>query len=367
MIKVGYDYQIFTMQKYGGVSRLFFEISNLISKSKNFQVKLYAGLYQNKYLSNQSPAKVIGKQVSYPPKTYKLIRNFNSTFCRSMLNYDKPNIIHKTYYDESFHSPKSCKTVITVFDMIHEKFLYTSEYKEVIQSKSLAIKQADHVICISENTKNDLLNTLEINPENVTTIYLGNSMMARDSSPNSMINSPYILFVGQRGPDYKNFKNLLKAFGLSEKLKKDFKLVCFGSSDFLKDELDLINELELFDKVIFKSGGDLVLSNLYMNANAFVYPSLYEGFGIPPLEAMALKCPVVCSNVSSIPEVVGDAGHYFNPYQIEDIRKSIEEVVYSAELRKALILRGLERVKIFSWEKCARETELVYQKILQNS
>ena len=118
------------------------------------------------------------------------------------------------------------------------------------------------------------------------------------------------------------------------------------------------------NQLIQISGSDAILIDLYKEAHAFVYPSLYEGFGIPPLEAMALGCPVICSNTSSLPEVVGNAAETFDPLDNEDIKTSLEKVLYSNELRFKLINLGHTRSRMFSWKKCALETELVYRKIL---
>lgn len=110
-------------------------------------------------------------------------------------------------------------------------------------------------------------------------------------------------------------------------------------------------------------GDDKTLANLYTHASAFVYPSLYEGFGIPPLEAMSFNCPVVCSNTSSIPEVVADAGEYFNPYELESIADALERVLLSQVRTKELVVRGKERVNYFSWDTCAEQTQLVYKSL----
>jgi len=108
----------------------------------------------------------------------------------------------------------------------------------------------------------------------------------------------------------------------------------------------------------------LILASYYKAASVFVYPSLYEGFGIPPLEAMSFDCPVVCSNVSSIPEVVGNAGEMFDPYDPDSLRMAIENVVDNDELRQTLIIRGRHRIQFFSWERCAQETLDVYRRVL---
>lgn len=118
------------------------------------------------------------------------------------------------------------------------------------------------------------------------------------------------------------------------------------------------------NSVIHFSGGDDVLAGLYGRAAVFVFPSLYEGFGIPLLEAMSLGCPVVCSNGGSLPEVAGDAAELFDPMDETGMRSSIERVVSSSERSQFLVVRGYERIKKFSWAKCAQDTFDVYNKVL---
>jgi glycosyltransferase involved in cell wall biosynthesis len=143
-------------------------------------------------------------------------------------------------------------------------------------------------------------------------------------------------------------------------------MICFGGGDFRADELELMRNLSINpDRIEQVGGGDNVLAGYYRNAAAFVYPSLYEGFGIPPLEAMALGCPVICSNTSSIPEVVGDAGEYFDPGQVESIRASIENVLQSSGRRAELIGRGSRKCADYSWDRCASETLEIYRGLVK--
>ena len=175
---------------------------------------------------------------------------------------------------------------------------------------------------------------------------------------------PYILYVGERRR-YKNFLNFLKAYSLSKNLKKDFCIVCCGGDKITPNEKKIISELRIdISKIIQIEGDDSILSNLYKNAAAFVFPSKYEGLGLPPLEAMSLGCPVISSNHEAIIEAVGDAAILFNPDEPEDIKNKIEEVLYSDELKKNLKLLGINRSKLFSWDKCADETLEVYNKII---
>jgi glycosyltransferase involved in cell wall biosynthesis len=176
---------------------------------------------------------------------------------------------------------------------------------------------------------------------------------------------PFFLHVGMRGA-YKNFGNLLSAYASSPMLRRDFDLIAFGSNGFTQRENESIQDLGLTSlQVRHLSGDDALLGHLYREAVAFIYPSLYEGFGIPPLEAMGFGCPVLCGKTSSIPEVVGDAGLYFDPNRVEAIADAMERVALSAELRLDLVARGNERVRQFSWERCAAETLDVYRDLLQ--
>ena len=175
---------------------------------------------------------------------------------------------------------------------------------------------------------------------------------------------PFLLYVGLR-EGYKNFEGLLRAYSASPTLKNGYDLVCFGGGPFNHTECDIIDSLGLnANSVRHASGNDDKLASYYRAARAFVFPSLYEGFGIPPLEAMHYGCPVACSNTSSIPEVVGDAGLYFDPHDLESVKFTLQKIVSDDQLRKDLITSGNERIKQFSWKKCAEETLAIYSKVL---
>jgi glycosyltransferase involved in cell wall biosynthesis len=158
---------------------------------------------------------------------------------------------------------------------------------------------------------------------------------------------------------------MLKAVSSSPALKNAFDVVAFGGGAFNAAEQEIIAQLGFEPNTVRQLfGGDHVLGQLYAQARAFVYPSVYEGFGLPPLEAMAHDCPVVTSNSSSMPEVVGDAGEYFDPIDIEAQAQAIESVVFDEQRRGQLIAAGRQRLPLFSWERCASETQVVYQKVL---
>lgn len=174
-----------------------------------------------------------------------------------------------------------------------------------------------------------------------------------------IVKDPFILYVGLRG-EYKNFALVLAAFAQSSKINNNYKIVCFGGGKFNREEQMMLKQVGLADRVIWLSGTDEILANLYKYASVFVYPSLYEGFGIPPLEAMHYGCPVLTCNTSSIPEVVGSAGLYFDTTNMEELRDKMEKVLSDDELKQKLIKLGHQQEQHFNWDTCANETLQFY-------
>jgi glycosyltransferase involved in cell wall biosynthesis len=174
---------------------------------------------------------------------------------------------------------------------------------------------------------------------------------------------PYFLYVGLR-QGYKNFAGLLRSIASSSRLKSSFDVIAFGGNPFTSDEQALLTELQFAPEQIKQiSGDDLTLTQLYQQASAFVYPSLYEGFGLPPLEAMLHYCPVVSSHASAMPEVLGDAAEFFDPNQIDSIAQALERVAFSNDRRQELITKGVERLKAFTWQACAERHLSLYQSV----
>jgi glycosyltransferase involved in cell wall biosynthesis len=250
--------------------------------------------------------------------------------------------------------------------MIHEIYpeMFSSKDKTPERKKTLAQK-ATKIIAISENTKKDIIKFLGIGENKIEVIYLANSINSIKNIDNINIELPktYILFVGSRR-GYKNFDLFIEA--ISPLLNDDVKLnvVCAGGGKFNDIEIEKLKNLKIKDRVFYYSGSDSVLAYLYKKAIAFVFPSLYEGFGIPLLESFACGCPVICSRTSSLPEVAGDAALYFDPTDKLSILKSIQKVIYDDELRDQLVYKGSQRVKEFTWKKTAEKTKKLYEEIL---
>jgi glycosyltransferase involved in cell wall biosynthesis len=365
-MKIAYDPQIFSAQAYGGVSRYFCEVASRIAKEPGVQVSITAPMYINAYLGDMPQGLVSGFRAPKVIHSRLLLRGMGMLIGDWMLRAIAPDIVHETYYFPYRLGPRRARRVLTIYDMIHEKFASNfPNADKTARYKASAAKRADHIICISESTRRDAIEILGLQPDKTSVIYLGFDLMnvgAKGAGNNIVLptHKPYLLYVGNRG-GYKNFLGLLEAYATAPQLRAAYGLICFGGGTISQDEKMAIEGHGLDNEQVIQLGGsDQLLASLYRSASAFVYPSLYEGFGIPPLEAMAHDCPVVCSNTSSIPEVVADAGEYFDPENIESMRAAIERVIGSESHRDALIRKGRERLKSFSWDLCAAETLDVY-------
>lgn len=367
-MKVLYDHQIFTSQVYGGISRYFCELLKNFKNDNEIEYKLSLK-YSNNYYIRQLD-KLIDKELlkNFSIKgKYRLQNGINKILSLKNIYEGKYSVFHPTYYDPYFLDYIGRKPfVLTIYDMIHEIYpeMFSSKDKTSERKKTLAQK-ATKIIAISENTKRDIIKFLGISEDKIEVIYLGNSFNINKNNKTVNIMTPekYILFVGSRR-GYKNFELFIEA--ISPLFNDDVKLdvVCAGGGKFNDMEIEKLKNLKIKDKVFYYSGSDSVLAYLYQKAVTFVFPSLYEGFGIPILEAFSCGCAVIASNTSSLPEVAGDAVMYFDPKNKLSISSSIQKVIYDNNLRNQLIYKGYQRVKEFTWEKTAKKTKILYEDIL---
>jgi glycosyltransferase involved in cell wall biosynthesis len=371
-MKILYDHQIFESQKFGGISRYFTELiksnpeaelslkytENIYLQEKCFK-KYQAFSHKIDFNSFLLPFNFKGKGRLY--RYYnKFFNKNNQDITINRLKESNFDIFHPTYYNPYFLSHLKGKPfVLTVYDMIHELFpQYYLEDKYTTPYKQALFAQANVIIAISENTKKDILHFHPELSEKIKVVYLGFSFRQLVDVPKK---NNYILFTGERG-GYKNFISFVKA-AAPLLFKYDLRLVCTGRP-FNDEEKILLDNLHINDRTICKLVSDEELAELYAKALIFVFPSQYEGFGIPVLEAFASQCPTLLANTSSLPEIGGDAAEYFDPYSTDDMRNQIERVVCSSSLQNEMIKNGKERLKLFSWEKCARETMEVYSSLI---
>lgn len=365
-MKVVYDSQIFAMQEFGGISRYFCALALQMASFPTVESRIIAPLHINRYLSDLGGNIPLGLHVRRLPMTGRVITMISAELCRHFSAAIQPDVVHETYYSNRPSCSGTVPRVVSVYDMIHERFSEGFAPDDpTARNKAIAVNRADHVFCISENTRRDLLDAHQLDENRVSVTYLGYDTLPDPSlsAVDLVGTTPYLLYVGAR-KGYKNFEGLLSAFAKSTWLTSNFRLVCFGAGGFSHEELASIVQLGLSEsQVVHLGGGDDRLAALYKGAAALVYPSMYEGFGIPPLEAMSLDCPVICSNTSSIPEVVGQAGEYFDPYSTESMLVAIENVLQSSSRRQELVELGHRRRQLFSWERCALETYDVYRRL----
>lgn len=368
-MRIAFDYQTFCNQTYGGISRYFVRlIEQLVASQHN--ARIFAPLHQNRYVSNLPLGIVRGFGLPrYPPRSTPLFIPLNRFVARRAIGNWQPDIVHETFYSPYPSGPATSRRVITVYDMIHERFKENYPPGDpTTKFKRMAIDRADHVICISQSTRRDLIELFGTPEEKVSCVHLGIEEIGsieNGRASNLARDRQYLLYVGGRF-GHKNFARFLRSVAASPVLKRDFDVVAFGGGSLSAAQRTLIKQLGFrASQVRQVDGDDFLLGICYEQARAFVYPSLYEGFGLPPLEAMAHNCPVISSNTSSMPEVIGEAAEFFDPYDMEDMTRAIESVVYSDERVRQLRALGQERLKKFSWRRCSVETLIVYESLLR--
>jgi len=370
-LKIAFDQQVFLLQEYGGISRYICSLAKQLSLMQGVEARVVAPLHFNRNLDVLQG--VYGKGWLLPSintKLFRLVQFASKSLARTSINSFQPDILHETYFSFDNYCPPGAKRVLTVYDLIHERYPALFERSHMTSGpKKAAASRADHVICISESTRRDLIEYCGVPEEKTSVVYLGVDVefiqnVKVSSDEGEQFHRPFLLYVGARS-GYKNFDRFVRAFSRSSRLSSAFDIVCFGGGPLQLAELRVAEESGLRSgQITHRGGGDSILANLYNEAEALVYPSLYEGFGIPPLEAMAVGCPVISSNTSSLPEVVGDAAEYFDPTNEESILVALERVLDSPERRAELVMRGEEQYRKFTWEKCAQETLSIYRSLI---
>ncbi len=305
----------------------------------------------------------------YEVITSKKIWTLTGLGKRLMKNENKLDV----FFSQTHYLPFGFKipSVVTILDVSYLHFPELFKKKDLIKLKywgRYSIKKANKIITISESSKSDIIKAYKVPVNKIEVIYPGikevklsakHSM--KDLEENFGIEGKYILFVGTLQPR-KNIVKLIEAFS---KLDSDLKLVIIGKKGWQYEEiLNAPEKYGVADRVIFLHNvGDEDLPSFYKNAEMFVLPSLYEGFGLPVIEAMKYNCPVITSNVSSLPEAGGDAALYVDPTDATDIKNKMEKLIKDDKLRHELVEKGNEQVKKFSWERSAKETLAVLENI----
>ena len=371
-MRIAIDSNVFTMQKYGGVSRYLVRLSEELIRLGN-EVEIHGWLHTNRHLEDSASSLTRMRYIDhFPRRTRRIAHHAGDLLAGWHLARHRPDLIHESFCHKRRVGPIGIPRVCTVHDMIHELYpQFWGPMDRTPEYRKATIARCQAVICVSESTKRDLLRLVDLDPSKVHVIHHGFEINTsrQELGPDeerllhSSVTRPFLLYVGARH-SYKNFVGLLH--GLAQAgTSKDVGIIAFGGGPLKPAEVEEISKLGFNAGSVHQiSGSDALLAALYRKAEAFVYPSIYEGFGFPPLEAMAERCPVISSSSSSMPEVIGEAAEYFDPGDTNSIASAIRNVVTSSKRRAELTDAGTQRLTNFSWDRCARETLEVYQQIV---
>lgn len=370
-IRVLFDHQAFSEQRYGGISNSFVQL--IANMPNDIKVKLGLRYTENYHLLNgnigfkntwtSNDKHKFGYQFleKHCAAFFHTPNNMTYGYSKKLMAQGNYDILHATYFDPYFLQYNTKPFIITIHDMIPE--IYNFEEKQITGKKELAEK-ASHIITVSECTKRDLMRILKIPKEKITVIYHGfeSREISRKPSP---IDSPYILYVGARWC-YKGFYYFISQVASFLEKHPEFYIICTGGA-FTEDEIQTLKHYNIFERTKHKFCTTDELNQLYSHAFAFVFPSEYEGFGMPILEAFHAGCPVLLNDKSCFQEVAQDAALYFDSDSSSNTLLSQLHRLYDMPERERqdLLLRAKERLSFFSWEKSAAKLAEVYRKVLQ--
>ena len=374
-MKIVLDPQIFNSQKYGGISRYYTEIFSILSKKKNVHVSVPLFITNNVYFNYSSlitvkqkrSLRIIKLLTSLGVSTRTIIKKASYAKVIKSVAQGNFDLFIPTYYDPYFLEHIDSKPfVLTVYDMIHELFpqYFLDDVQDTAVNKKLLMEKATKIIAVSENTKRDIITLCpKIDSNKIEVIYHGCSIKF-NSDIKVDLPSKYILFVGAR-ENYKNFSFLANSIKETLLSNSELFLICAGGGKFSEKENEFIGDLGLKEKIIQRNFKEDELGIYYKNAICFVFPSMYEGFGIPVLESMASGCPIVLTNNSSFPEVAGNAGIYFENNNSEDLKEKIVKVMSDNVFRTQYIQKGLIQVKKFTWDDAAEKCYRLYEEAIK--
>ena len=343
--------EIFTRQRVGGISRYFCELFvALVEHNESFIV--HANPEENSLL--RAKALALGDRLRLF-ENRSALRLFHElsldvSFARRMRRESGASVIvHHTYYPfVPFETRRP--VVTTIHDLCDERLGRGPAATRRSMIKRRAAERADLIIAVSEATKRDIADYWGLPEQRIMVAHHGVRQFCAPVT-GSFIDEPFLLYVGRRS-GYKNFGNAVKAYQCAG-LHKEMALLCFGGGPFSTTETVILEQLGLRKRVIYMNGGDAELHRAYSDALALVYPSLFEGFGLPLLEAMICGCPVVCGHHSSLPEVGGDAVFFADMGDIEALALALKRLVFDNALRSELVARGRCRAATFTWAASA--------------
>jgi glycosyltransferase involved in cell wall biosynthesis len=361
-VRAAFDEQIFAAQHYGGISRLFAELARQFIANPGLGVDLSEldAPVVNRYLLDDPSLRTRLAVTEAGSSISALARYFTHTRPRTRVD-----VVHNTFYlPHGLAGYPGARRVVTVHDMIPELMPRTRRRLDFLTLKRRYVMSADHVICVSNATRDDLLRVYGAITAPVSVVYHGVDAVFGPGAPRvSGMPERYVLFVGNRG-QYKDADVLIRAFASIRAQHDDVSLVFVGGGPFSRAEAAQLADLGISDRTVQFSLPDAMMAGAYGNALMCVFPSRFEGFGLPALEAMACGTPAVLARSTSLPEVGGDAAVYFSPGIVGELASAITELLNDDEARTALARAGLERSAAFSWDASARATAGIYSSLV---
>jgi glycosyltransferase involved in cell wall biosynthesis len=360
-VRVLFDTYAFRMQRVGGISRYF---SELIRGLPSFGItpRLFMPIVDNEHaesthLSMRGSTKLLSRSRALRRGVHSALSRVDDLL-RAISRYD---ILHRTYYAEArrVSRPAVCTIVDMIPDLFPEHFGANPH-----QNKRQVAMASDLIFSISECTSRDIVAVYGLDPSRIVTAPLGIDLSEFKVSPSSInpFRPPYVLFVGQRG-GYKNFRRFAAALAPLLKSSPALSLAVVGGGPLSEDETEPFKASGTCQRVFQSNVPDAALPRIYREAEVFVFPSEYEGFGIPLLEAFALGCPVAASRASCFPEVGGAAIEYFDPKSTDEISHATNRILSSSARATELRALGAERVKMFPWTRTVALTVDGYRRL----
>lgn len=373
-MRVIVDGIIFQMQSHGGISRLYSEtLPRICELDSSLDVTLLTAgnPVQRLPQHGRMSCRRLPRAETYlrPSRVFRpLVPLARRLLVQVCVGTGRDCIWHSTYY--SLPGRWHGWQVVTVADLVHERagrFYQGPMDDRFREQKRRCIAEADAVICISEATRKDLLSYYDVKDDAVAVVPLAAGGGFKPLGKEALglyggAREPFLLYVGARAR-HKNFGELARAYA-TWKFRNEISLVVAGA-DWSPEEMRQLVDLQIEERVHLLTGvGDDELCQLYNRASALVYPSLYEGFGIPLLEAMACACPVVASHIPSTIEVAGDCPVYFTLGEAESLHSALDTAIWEGR-SSARVGRGLERAASYSWDETAKGTLKVYRAVSQ--
>jgi glycosyltransferase involved in cell wall biosynthesis len=358
LVRVRFDDQAFTTQRRGGISRYFVELIRAFSQSPELGVQSQLGWRWTRNAHAQEAG--LGSPLRVPGGS----RGHTLRWANRAFNFLQPraDITHHTYYRPGYLPRLSTlPIVVTVYDMTPELFPGLFPEGNPHLRKREYVGRATLVLCISESTRRDLLSIYGSVQAPTIVTHLG---VSRCFAPGALRPSwcpdRYVLFLGSRG-SYKDFRVAVESFAEMAPRQRATTLLAVGGGTFSPDEEALISRWGLRDRVIQRDAADTELPGVFGGASVFVFPSRYEGFGLPTLEAMACGTPTVLADSSSHPEVGGDAALYFPPGDSGGLAAQLSRLLSDDALRRDLCEKGIARAGRFTWQRTAEATADAYR------